>query len=114
MTSGHIQDYDTKGVCEAALRVGTDDMDLSTDDTESAKTSSETFSGPTKSRLDLLGAEGGNRSEIDEDVVNIRAIISNNLQSIKDVINQAIGLGNQVTSSRNLISQATLTNDGTR
>jgi len=55
--SGHILDYDTKGVCEAALRIGTDDMDLSTGDTESPKTSSETFSGPTKSRLDLLGKQ---------------------------------------------------------
>jgi len=52
-------------------------------------------------------------SEVDEDVVEIRIVVADDLESIKDIVEKSIRLCDQVLGRRDLVLQATRSNHST-
>ncbi|CAF3637776.1 unnamed protein product [Fusarium graminearum] len=108
-----VSDDDTERVGLASLGVGADDADLDLSDTESPSTDAESVEEALETLFNLLGLKLEHGREVDEDVVQIRVVVADNLESVKDIVDNTVSLGNEVLSSRDLISETTRSNDST-
>ncbi|GJD05392.1 hypothetical protein ColKHC_14217 [Colletotrichum higginsianum] len=108
-----VGDDDTQGVGDASLGVGADDADLDLGNTQAPSTGSEAVEEALQTALDLLGVQLEHRGEVDEDLVQIRVVVANDFEGVKDVVDDTVSLGDQVLGGGDLITETTGTNDGT-
>ena len=89
-----VGDDNTEWVGHASGWVCADDADLGTSDTESPKATAEALKETSKGLLNLFWNQWEDWSEVDEDMVEIRVVVANDLKSIEDIVHQPVGLGN--------------------
>jgi hypothetical protein len=108
-----VGDDDTERVRLAGLGISADNADLDLSDTESPSTDTESVKEALETLLNLLRLKLEHRGEVDEDLVQIRVVVANNLESVEDIVDNTVSLGDEVLSSRDLISETTRSNDST-
>ena len=87
-----VGDDHTQRVGHAGGRVSAEDTDLSASDTQSPQTTTKSFQETSQSLLHIVGLQVENGREVDEDVVKIRVVVSNDLQGVQDIVHQPISL----------------------
>ena len=60
-----------------------------------------------------MGLKVEDRGKVDENVVQIRIVVANDLQSIENVVHQAISLRNEILRGGDIITETTRTDNGT-
>ncbi|CAH0025223.1 unnamed protein product [Clonostachys rhizophaga] len=103
----------TERVRSAGLGVSADNADFDLSHTESPSTDSEAVQESLQTLLDIARVKLEDRREVHEDVVQIGTVVASDLQSIEDIVDDTVGLGDQVLSGRDLVSETARANDGT-
>ncbi|CAI6094390.1 unnamed protein product [Clonostachys chloroleuca] len=103
----------TERVRSAGLGVSADNADFDLSHTESPSTDSEAVQEALQTLLDIARVKLEDRREVHEDVVQIGTVVASDLQSIENIVDDTVGLGDQVLSGRDLVSQTARANDGT-
>jgi hypothetical protein len=108
-----VGDNDTERVRLASLGISADNADLDLSNTESPSTNTESVKEALETLLDLLRLKLEHRREVDEDLVQIRVVVANNLESVEDIVDDTVSLRDEVLGSRDLISETTRSDDST-
>ncbi|GKT88894.1 LOW QUALITY PROTEIN: hypothetical protein Ct61P_06744 [Colletotrichum tofieldiae] len=106
-----VGDDDTKRVGDASLGVSADNADLNLGNTQAPSTGTKAVEEALEAALNLLGVQLEHGSEVDEDLVQVGVVVANDLKSIEDIVDDAISLGNQVLSGRDLVTETARAND---
>ena len=109
--SGSVGDDNTQRVRHASDGVGADDANLDLGNTEAPAARTEAVEEALEGVLDLLGLKLEDRSEVQEHVVEIGVVVADDLKGIENVIDDTIGLRDEVLRSRDLIPQTARTDD---
>ena len=107
-----VGDDDTQGIRHASGRVSAQDTDLGAGDTQTPQATAKSVQETGQGLLYVMGLEVEDGGEVDEDVVQIRVVVSNDLQRIQDIGHETVGFGDEVLSRRDIVTQATGTDDG--
>ncbi|GKT80765.1 LOW QUALITY PROTEIN: unnamed protein product [Colletotrichum tofieldiae] len=106
-----VGDDDTKRVGDASLGVSADNADLNLGNTQAPSTGTKAVEEALEAALNLLGVQLEHGSEVDKDLVQVGVVVANDLKSIEDIVDDAISLGNQVLSGRDLVTETARAND---
>jgi hypothetical protein len=106
-----VVDQDANRVSLASGRVSADDANLNTSNAKAPSTTTKSVKESSKSLLDLTGGKREDGREVDEDVVQIGVIVTDNLESIKNVGHESVGFGDHVLNSRDVVANTSGTDN---
>ncbi|PNY27761.1 Uncharacterized protein TCAP_02317 [Tolypocladium capitatum] len=104
--SRRVGDDDAERVGGARLGLRADDADLDLGHAQPPASGTEAVEEALEAVLDLLGVQLEDGREVHEDVVQIRGVAADNLERVKDVVDDAVGLGDEVLGGRDLVAEA--------
>ena len=100
-----VGDDHTQRVRHASGRIGAQDTDLGTGDTETPETATEALKETGQGLFHILGLQVEHRREVDEDVVKIRVVVADDLQRIQNVIHETVSLGDEILRGGNIVTE---------
>jgi hypothetical protein len=108
-----VADNHTQRVGHTGSGVGAKNTDLCASNPEAPQAAAEAIEETGQGLLDIDGLEVEDGREVNEDVVQIRVVVANDLQGVQDVVHETVSLRDQVLSGGDIITQTAGTNHGT-
>ncbi|KAL1835432.1 hypothetical protein VTK73DRAFT_5655 [Phialemonium thermophilum] len=101
-----VGDDDAQRVGHAGAGLGADDADLHLGHAQPPGAQAEAVQEPLQRLLHLLGPQLEHGREVEEQVVEVRVVVADDLQRVEDVVDHPVRLRDQVLGRGDLVAQA--------